>query len=1051
MPKGDSASDHWPISRRSDHKDRGPGGRGRPPRSLPAAARTEAREQRSRAADPQLVLVILDIFYIPLCRSTSIVHRQQTDPASDVRASLAMADASTSDVKSGTARGTARQASKQPASQPTCGDDSRAQAHLLSLSASGLRKKEESVIGLATLLAFYISQLATAQAAACLTTYPWKALNPSMTVEQPLGLLAGTPAMAQTAAPLKLTVIPGNSTLMVSWDPPSGYADFQKIEYDIQYSDDGGSTWWPWHLPPKLEHLKVNILGLKNGTIYVVRVRARDNQGDGAWSASARAMPVGVPAAPEQLNLIAGDQTLELNWAAPVDNGGSEIQDYDIQYSDDGGITLTLLNESIESNALNQEIVNLTNGTTYHLRVRARNDVGHGPWSDWALGQPATTPDPPDSPTLTPGNRQLHVAWDKPPNDGGAPIHSYDIQYSNDNGSTWNSWSLPADSQHLLHTIITGLHNGTTYDVRVRAQNHQGDGPWSTSAIAQPVGAPVAPERPTLTPDNKSLHVSWNAPSYDGGTPISSYDIQYSDDGGSTWDKWDSSINSQSQQATVTGLQNGVVYHVRVRASNSQGHGSWSVAALDRPAGIPSAPTRLTVTPRPNQLEVAWDHPTDDGGATITDYDIQHSNDRGATWRPWYRLSSLDHLTANILGLNNGSTYVVRVRAKNSQGNGPWLASESAMPVGVPAAPTQLDLSVGDRELELSWAAPVDDGGSEISEYSIQYSDNAGATWKQWNPVINAQRLQETITGLQNGTLYRVQVRASNGQGDGPWSVWAQGQPATIPAAPALPTLTPDNRELRVNWDAPDSNGGAPIASYHVQYSVDLGSTWMEWHISADVQPVLQATIAGLENGVTYAVQVRGRNAQGDGPWSASALDQPVGVPTAPPSLTLTPGNHQLHVSWDEPNDNGGIPISSYAIRYSNDSGSTWTSWDTPIDPQSLQSTITGLQNGMIYQVQVRARNRQGDGPWSPLGEAQPRLLPPLPQWIQVPLSGLIWPIIVAIIASSIASVFKIDIRKVLKDGLSFLKQKLPHQARGKSEDPVNTKVAEDKDKGDGS
>ena len=960
-----------------------------------------------------------------------------------------MTDASTRDVKSGAASGTTRQTSEQPAGRPTGGNDIKVQPPLLSLSSSGLRKKEESIIGLATLLAFYISQLATAQAAACLTAHPCRGLNPSMAVEQPLGLFAGTPSLAQTTAPLELTVTPGNSTLMVSWDPPAGYTSSQKIEYDMQYSDDGGSTWWPWHLPPRLELLKVNLLGLKNGTIYVVRVRARDSQGDGAWSASARAMPVGVPAAPTQLDVMSGDQRLELTWAAPVDDGGSDIQDYDIQYSDDSGITLTLLDKSTKSNALNQEIANLNNGITYDLRVRARNEVGHGPWSDWALGRPTTTPAPPDSPTLTPGNRQLHVAWDKPPSDGGASIHGYDIQYSDDNGSTWNGWSIAADSQHLLHTIITGLHNGTTYEVRVRARNQQGNGPWSGSTTAQPVGVPAAPSRPALTPANKSLLVGWDVPNDDGGTPINSYDIQYSSDSGSTWDQWDSSVNSQSQEATITGLQNGMVYHVRVRASNSQGHGAWSVAALDRPAGIPSAPTQLTVTPRPNQLEVAWDYPTDDGGATITDYDIQYSNDRGATWRPWHILPPLDDLTTSILGLNNGSTYIVRVRAENGQGNGPWLASESAMPVGVPDAPTQLDLSAGDRELELTWAAPADDGGSKIREYGIQYSDNAGATWKQWNAVISTQRLQETITGLQNGTVYQVQIRASNGQGDGPWSVWGEGQPATTPAAPAAPALTPDNRELQVNWDAPDSDGGAPITSYHVQYSVDPDSTWREWHIPEDVQPVLQTTIAGLENGATYAVQVSGRNAQGDGPWSDSALDQPVGVPTAPLSLTLTPGNRQLHVSWDAPSDNGGISIGNYAIRYSNDSGSTWTAWDASIDLQNLQSTITGLQNRTIYQVQVRASNRQGDGPWSALAEGQPRLLPPLPQWIQVPLSQLIWPIIIAIIASSIATAFKIDVGKVLKNSLSSLKRKSPEEEDEKPENPVAIETTEGKDEDD--
>lgn len=909
-------------------------------------------------------------------------------------------------------------------------------------------------LSLAALLAFYPGQLATLPVAGCPTmgACTGGVGVVSMVVEQPLGLLAAAPANAQEAAPLQLTVTPANNILMVSWDPPVGYTNSKTIEYDISYSDDGGSTWWPWHMASQLENLKVDILGLENGATYVVRVRARDSQDGGEWSALASATPVGVPGMPAQLDVTSGDQKLELTWVAPVDDGGSTIRDYDVQYSDDGGGTSTLWrDESPESNTLSEEITNLNNGALYHLRVRARNDVGHGPWLDWVPGQPVTIPAAPNPPTLTSGNRQLHVTWDVLSNDGGAPIGSYHVRYSDDSESTWNDWSLAADSRHLLHTTVTGLNNGVTYAVQVRARNHQGAGPWSGSASDRPVSVPAAPPRPTLTPGNKDLHVSWGLPSDDGGTPVSSYEIQYSSDDGFTWNEWDASIGSESLQATITGLQNGVVYTVQVRARNSQGPGAWSAAALDRPAGVPSAPIGLTVTPRPNQLDMNWDSPDDDGGAAITGYSIQYSSDRGDTWRPWYMSSQLDTLTASIPGLKNGAAYVVRVRARNSQGDGPWVTSESAMPVGVPAPPTQLDVSAGDGRLALSWVAPADDGGSKIRGYTIQYSNDRGDTWTPWNVAVDPQRLQEKLTGLENGTVYQVQVRASNGQGNGPWSVWETGRPATTPVAPTPPDLTPGNRELRVQWDAPEGDGGAPITGYGVQYSIDSGSSWREWHVSADAQPVLQATIAGLENGATYAVQVRARNGQGDGPWSDSALEQPVGVPTAPPSLTLTPGNRQLRVNWETPRDNGGAPISNYAIRYSNDSGATWTAWDgdIPVDSQSLEATISGLQNGTLYQVQVRAGNRQGDGPWSPLAEGQPRLLPPLPTWIQLPFAGVIWPIIIAIIAGSIASSFKIDIVKTVKDGWSFLKGKLPRKKEDKEEKPedsVEPKPAEAKE-----
>ena len=50
VQKGDSASGRWTISRRPEHNDRGPGGRGRPSRSLPTAGqdrRTSAKASRS--------------------------------------------------------------------------------------------------------------------------------------------------------------------------------------------------------------------------------------------------------------------------------------------------------------------------------------------------------------------------------------------------------------------------------------------------------------------------------------------------------------------------------------------------------------------------------------------------------------------------------------------------------------------------------------------------------------------------------------------------------------------------------------------------------------------------------------------------------------------------------------------------------------------------------------------------------------------------------------------------------------------------------------------
>ncbi|KKZ14198.1 MAG: hypothetical protein TQ37_01795 [Candidatus Synechococcus spongiarum 15L] len=231
--------------------------------------------------------------------------------------------------------------------------------------------------------------------------------------------------------------------------------------------------------------------------------------------------------------------------------------------------------------------------------------------------------------------------------------------------------------------------------------------------------------------------------------------------------------------------------------------------------------------------------------------------------------------------------------------------------------------------------------------------------------------------------------------------------------------MIPGNRELHVNWNAPDNDGGDQITGYDVQYTADDNSTWREWHTSADVQNSLQTTIASLDNGTTYAVQVRARNDQGPGPWSASVRSKPVDIPNAPLTPTLKPGNRKLHVKWDAPNDNGGTPISDYDLQYSSDDGATWKKWDGSIDSQNREATITGLQNDVTYHIQVRAKNSEGNGPWSTQAEGQPRLLP---KFFMLSLSILIWPIILTIIARYVDIYFKINIRKIIKDRFSSLR-----------------------------
>ena len=111
----------------------------------------------------------------------------------------------------------------------------------------------------------------------------------------------------------------------------------------------------------------------------------------------------------------------------------------------------------------------------------------------WTL-QSGTTAEPgkPDAPTLTVGNGQLEAGWPCPL-DGGSVVTGFTVQWRVQGGSF--SAAQQATVTVPLHTI-TGLANGTTYDVRVRATNSIGNGPWSDEASATPLGA--VPDRDRL-------------------------------------------------------------------------------------------------------------------------------------------------------------------------------------------------------------------------------------------------------------------------------------------------------------------------------------------------------------------------------------------------------------------------------------------------------------------------------------------------------------------------------------------------------------------------
>ena len=475
---------------------------------------------------------------------------------------------------------------------------------------------------------------------------------------------------------------------------------------------------------------------------------------------------------------------------------------------------------------------------------------------------------------------------------------------------------------------------------------------------AQP---PAAPGGLTAQPGDRSIDLHWDDP-HDAG--IVSYEVRLRAPRDADWRSWNVVAGSTraTTSHTLPGLTPGVPYRIQVRARSAAGVSPPSETSATPLPLAPAAPGGLTAQPGDRSIDLHWDDPHDAG---IVSYEVRLRAPRDADWRDWKIAAGSTHTTTShtLPGLTAGIAYRIQVRALNAAG--PGAASEiSATPLPPPpAAPSGLTALPGDRSISLDWNDP---GDPAIASYEYRIRPAQDADWPDWRPIAGSSH--DTIgytllRGLANGVLYQIQIRARNAAGPGaPGETSATPRPP-LPAAPgALAALTGD-RSISLSWNDPGDPG---IASYEYRIRPAQDADWPDWRpIAGSSHDTTGYTLLrGLANGVLYQIQVRARNAAGAGaPGEISATPRPPAPrgapPEAPTGLTARPGDLSISLGWDDPGDAG---IASYEFRLRAPRDADWRRWRA-IDGSTHTTTghlLPGLTNGVLYQIQVRARNAAG-------------------------------------------------------------------------------------------
>ncbi len=409
-----------------------------------------------------------------------------------------------------------------------------------------------------------------------------------------------------------------------------------------------------------------------------------DNLTLGSVAITVEPVPDTAPDAPTGLAAVGHNADADLSWSAPLDDGGSAITDYIVEYKLSTDVSWATFSDGT-STATTTTVTSLTNGLVYNFRVSAVNAIGTSSPSSTASATPtagATAPDAPTIGTATAGNAQATVTFTPPVDDGGSAITTYTVT-SNPGAVTATDTGSPI--------TVTGLANGTTYTFTVTATNAIGTSlPSAASNAVTPATIPDAPTNLSATSGNAEVDLDWDAPVSNGGSAITDYVIQYKlSSEPTTWSTF-SDGTSTVTTTTVTGLTNELAYDFRVSAVNAVGTSAVSSTDSATPTAgntAPDAPTALAAIADDAEVSLSWSAPADDGGSAITDYIVQYKLSSDSSWTTFSDGTSTV-TSATVTGLTNDLSYDFRVSAVNAIGTSSPSLTDSATPEATPISPT---------------------------------------------------------------------------------------------------------------------------------------------------------------------------------------------------------------------------------------------------------------------------------------------------------------------------------------------------------------------------
>nr|XP_045038349.2 protein sidekick-2 isoform X2 [Desmodus rotundus] len=575
-------------------------------------------------------------------------------------------------------------------------------------------------------------------------------------------------------------------------------------------------------------------------------------------------------------------------------------------------------------------------------------------------------PEHPVATLSTSERRAINLTWAKP-FDGNSPLLRYVLEMS-ENNAPWTVLLASVDPE-ATSVMVKGLVPARSYQFRLCAVNDVGKGQFSkdTERVSLPEEPPTAPPQNVIASGrtNQSIMIQWQPPpeNHQNGL-LKGYIIRYCLAGLPVGYQFKNITDADVNNLLLEDLIIWTNYEIEVAAYNSAGLGVYSGKVTEWTLqGVPTVPPGNVHAEATNSTTIrfTWNAPSpqfingiNQGYKLIAWEPEQEEEVTMVTARPNFQDSI--HV-GFVSGLKKFTEYFTSVLCFTTPGDGPRSTPQLVRTLeDVPGPVGHLSFSeILDTSLKVSWQEPGEKNGI-LTGYRISWEEYNRTNTRVTHYLPNVT-LEYRVTGLTALTTYTIEVAAmtAKGQGQVSASTISSGVPPELPGAPAnlgISNIGPRSVTLQFR---PGYDGKTSISRWLVEAQVGVvgeGEEWLLIHQLSNEPDARSMEVPNLNPFTYYSFRMRQVNIVGTSPPSQpSRKIQTLQAPPdmAPANVTLrTASETSLWLRW----------MVMYKEKDSDSQPRVWLVEGN----SSLSAQLTGLGKYVLYEVQVLAFTRIGDG-----------------------------------------------------------------------------------------